>query len=175
MIGLASGSALSCPLRSSDPGEQCRHQISTIFGTSPTAFSTTASGLPESIRAPPFERRNDPAISSDADPLDIGLLAHVRRGLFGVAFARHRPEGDLAGLGSHICCEHLFSSCAMRSARTSAARARARSSHVSSHGARAHGQHISAQKLVQGHGAQQRQFVQHLSSAHYDRSQRIVR
>jgi hypothetical protein len=54
-----------------------------------------------------LERRNDPAVSSNADPLDIGRLAHVRRGLFDVApLARHRKEGDLAGLGPHICCEH---------------------------------------------------------------------
>src|SRR5260370_26336447 len=59
-----------------------------------------------------LERRNDPAISSNADPLDIGRLAHVRRGLVDVApLARHSTEGDLAGLGSHICRER---SCLLR-------------------------------------------------------------
>ena len=57
-----------------------------------------------------LERRNDPAISSNADPLDIGHFAHLRRSLFDVApLARHSTDGDLAGLGSYICREHFRS------------------------------------------------------------------
>jgi len=90
-------------------------KISTTFRTSPTAFPRRLGGFqvnPDAV----LERRNDPAISSNADPLDIGHLAHVRRGLFDVApLARHSTEGDLAGLGSHICREHF---CLLRNGET---------------------------------------------------------
>jgi hypothetical protein len=58
-----------------------------------------------------LERRNDPTISSKADPLDIGFFAHIRRSLLGVTpLGRQGTQRDLAGLGSHVCSEHfLFS------------------------------------------------------------------
>src|SRR5271169_4493511 len=65
-----------------------------VARTSPTAFPRQLGGFqvnPDAV----LERRDDPAISSNADPLDIGHLAHVRRGLFDVApLARHSTEGD---------------------------------------------------------------------------------
>jgi hypothetical protein len=56
-----------------------------------------------------LERRNDPAISSKTDPLDIGNFAHIRRSLFGITpLGRQGTQRDLAGLGSHVCSEHLL-------------------------------------------------------------------
>jgi len=56
-----------------------------------------------------LEGRNDPAISSKADPLDIGSFAHIRRGILGVTpLGRQGRQRDLAGLGSHVCSEHFL-------------------------------------------------------------------
>jgi hypothetical protein len=55
-----------------------------------------------------LKRRNDPAISGNADALDIGRFAHIRRCLLDLTpLGGHRAERDLASLGCHVCREHF--------------------------------------------------------------------
>src|SRR5260370_41925645 len=55
-----------------------------------------------------LERSNNPAVSSNADALDVGPFAHLRRRLLDVAPpGGHRTERDFAGLGCHVCREHF--------------------------------------------------------------------
>src|SRR6202158_1819314 len=102
--------AISClyPPRSSDRARNAATQNSITFRTSPTAFPRLLGGFQVNPDAA-LERRNDPAVSSNADPLDIGHLL-IFPDTFDVApLARHGIDSDLAGIGSHICREHFCS------------------------------------------------------------------
>jgi hypothetical protein len=55
-----------------------------------------------------LKRRNDPAISRNADALDIGPFAHIRSRLLDLTpLGGHRAQRNLASFGGHVCREHF--------------------------------------------------------------------
>lgn len=136
MSGLSSALRCLYPPRSPDPGKEAATQISTTVRTSPTAFPRRLGGFQVNPDAA-LERRDDPAIGSNADPLDIGLLTHVRRGLFDVAPLYGIAQRAILPALVLTYAVNILVCSAMGSARRSAAHARARTSHFSSHRARA--------------------------------------